>query len=75
MVYIVSIRECLEECGTLLERQPPRRSILDSLVRTILSQNTTDKLSSKAFECLKAKFPTYKEFLAAPVADVEVSVC
>lgn len=30
-----------------------QRSVLDSLVRTILSQNTTDKTSIKAFTSLK----------------------
>lgn len=34
--------------GTLLEKRA--RSVLDSLVRTILSQNTTDTLSKRAFE-------------------------
>ena len=34
--------------------------VLDSLVRTILSQNTTDKNSKAAFLCLKASFPTWK---------------
>lgn len=32
-----------------------QRSVLDSLVRTILSQNTTDVLSGKAFNDLKGR--------------------
>ena len=66
-------REKLEEnCsgqGTLLEKRA--RSVLDSLVRTILSQNTTDALSKRAFDNLKKHFPTYKQVLAAKPGEVE----
>ena len=45
--------------ATAGEPTPPSpRPILDSLVRTILSQNTTDKTSLVAFERLKAGLPT-----------------
>lgn len=40
-------------------------SVLDALVRVILSQNTTDKTSRVAFMSLKAAFPTYAEVHAA----------
>ena len=43
-----------------------RKSILDSLVRTILSQNTTDKTSQVAFDRLKAGLPRWSEVLDAP---------
>ena len=36
------------------------RSVLDSLVQTILSQNTTDLTSARAFQALKKAFPTWK---------------
>lgn len=36
---------------TLLEKRS--QTVLDSLVRTILSQNTTDTLSKRAFDSLK----------------------
>lgn len=36
-------------------------SVLDSLVRVILSQNTTDKTSRVAFLSMKKAFPTYRE--------------
>lgn len=66
-------RDKLEEnCsgkGTLLEKRA--RSVLDSLVRTILSQNTTDALSKRAFDNLKKHFPTYKQVLAAKPGEVE----
>ena len=35
--------------------------VLDSLIRTMLSQNTTDVLSGKAFATLKKTFPTWEE--------------
>lgn len=40
---------------TLLEKRS--QTVLDSLVRTILSQNTTDTLSKRAFDSLKVKQP------------------
>lgn len=38
-----------------------RRTVLDSLVGTILSQNTTDNNSKRAFASLKRAFPTWEE--------------
>lgn len=38
---------------------------LDSLIGTVLSQNTTDVNSHRAFERLKERFPTWDEVLAA----------
>lgn len=40
--------------------------LLDELIGTILSQNTTDKNSSRAFESLKTLFPTWEHVLSAP---------
>ena len=40
-------------------------SVLDSLVRTILSQNTTDKNSRVAFMNLKQAFPTWRKVYEA----------
>ena len=55
--------------NTGLEQAEPRpamkdgnhlqQTVLDSLVRTILSQNTTDKTSLRAFHKLKGTFPTW----------------
>ena len=49
-----------------LPSPPERKSILDSLVRTILSQNTTDKTSAVAFARLKEGLPTWSQVLDAP---------
>eukprot|EP00613_Pedinella_sp_CCMP2098_P017827 CAMPEP_0171770752 /NCGR_PEP_ID=MMETSP0991-20121206/53677_1 /TAXON_ID=483369 /ORGANISM="non described non described, Strain CCMP2098" /LENGTH=400 /DNA_ID=CAMNT_0012375943 /DNA_START=88 /DNA_END=1290 /DNA_ORIENTATION=- len=51
-----------------------QQSVLDSLIRTILSQNTTDNTSLRAFNSLKAVFPTWEEVLAAPSAVVEDAI-
>jgi len=53
------------------ERGECTMSVLDSLVRTILSQNTTDKTSRVAFAQLKEALPTYKHVLEAPSVEVE----
>jgi len=49
---------------------PPRRKEdpLEVLLRTILSQNTNDDLRDRAYESLRARFPTYEAMLAAPTA-------
>jgi len=51
-----------------------RGSVLDSLVRTILSQNTTDKTSARAFASLKAAFPTWEAFEAGADEACEESI-
>ena len=47
---------------------------LDSLIRTILSQSTSDVLSARAFESLKAKFPVWEETLRARVTSIESAI-
>lgn len=47
-----------------------KRTVLDSLVRTLLSQNTTDVTSARAFATLKRQYPTWEAVRAAPAADV-----
>ena len=50
------------------------QSVLDSLVRTILSQNTTDVTSHKAFASLKARFPTWDSVRTGDPAGVADSI-
>lgn len=62
------------------ERRPGasrrRTSILDTVVGTILSQNTTNINSHRAFEQLKTKFPTWdKVRVARPAAVVSAIKC
>ncbi|PRW58639.1 hypothetical protein C2E21_2984 [Chlorella sorokiniana] len=47
-----------------------RRTVLDSLVRTLLSQNTTDKTSGRAFATLKQRFPSWEAVRQAPLEEV-----
>lgn len=55
-------------------RVPPRRAALDTLIQTILSQNTSDTNSDRAFRSLKKAFPTWAEAAAAPVGAVERAI-
>jgi len=50
--------------------QPRDRSVLDGLVGTLLSQNTSDVNSHRAFQQLKETFPTWEEVRQAPLGDV-----
>lgn len=47
---------------------------LDLLVRTILSQNTSDRNRDRAYAELRRRFPTWEAVLSAPVADVERAI-
>jgi endonuclease-3 len=49
-------------------------SILDALVQTILSQNTTDVQSHKGFADLQAAYPTWDAVRKAPPAKIEAVV-
>eukprot|EP00241_Pyramimonas_parkeae_P006984 CAMPEP_0114252028 /NCGR_PEP_ID=MMETSP0058-20121206/15603_1 /TAXON_ID=36894 /ORGANISM="Pyramimonas parkeae, CCMP726" /LENGTH=333 /DNA_ID=CAMNT_0001365905 /DNA_START=139 /DNA_END=1140 /DNA_ORIENTATION=+ len=63
-------QEKLEAEGTLLEKKNIRKTVLDSLVGTILSQNTTDVNSHRAFKNLKVKFPSWEDVLQANPEEV-----
>jgi len=52
----------------------PIMSPLDELIKTILSQNTTDKNSHRAFAALKRKFDNWGELLNAPDGGVIESI-
>ncbi len=47
-----------------------RGTVLDMLIGTILSQNTTDRNSGQAMQQLKERYPTYEAVLAAPEAEL-----
>ncbi|KAI5084539.1 hypothetical protein GOP47_0000708 [Adiantum capillus-veneris] len=51
-----------------------RRTVLDSLVGTMLSQNTTDANSQRAFAALKARFPTWEAVYEADPKAVEEAI-
>ena len=51
-----------------------RHLVLDALVGTILSQNTTDVNSHRAFAALKAAFPTWEEVRLSPPGPIEEAI-
>jgi endonuclease III len=71
---VAAVVALMAEIHGIPERGEVTMPVLDSLVRTILSQNTTDKTSRVAFNNMKKTFPTYKSLLAAESADVEESI-
>ncbi|KAL0023848.1 hypothetical protein WJX77_011324 [Trebouxia sp. C0004] len=69
----------LAEGQAAADKQAPnkeswQKTVLDSLVCTILSQNTTDVNSARAFTKLKETFPEWEMVRTADSADVEESV-
>lgn len=67
------------KCIDILEKeygvpQPDERDPVDLLVMTILSQNTSDTNSLRAFALLKSAFCDYEEILAAPEEAVADSI-
>ncbi|KVI06311.1 DNA glycosylase [Cynara cardunculus var. scolymus] len=52
----------------------PAESVLDGLVSTILSQNTTDANSQRAFSSLKSAFSTWEDVLAADSKCIENAI-
>lgn len=50
--------------------EPP----LDLLVRTILSQNTSDRNRDRAYAELRRRFPTWEDILASPERDVAAAI-
>lgn len=47
---------------------------MDELVLTFLSQNTSDLNSGRAFEALKARYPTWQTVLDAPVDELAETI-
>lgn len=48
----------------------PKRDPLDELILTILSQNTSDRNSGRAYHLLRAKYPTWEDVLDAPLHEL-----
>ncbi|XP_073298372.1 putative DNA glycosylase At3g47830 isoform X2 [Primulina huaijiensis] len=51
-----------------------KESVLDGLIRTVLSQNTTEVNSERAFGNLKCAFPTWEQVLAAESKGIEDAI-
>ena len=69
--YIEKIVETLIDEYGALEREN-LADPLDELIRTITSQNTTDRLSDKVFKSLKERFPRWDMLLASDGVKGEV---
>lgn len=54
--------------------QSPSGSILDALIETILSQNTSDANSARAFASLKARYPSWDAARRARVSSLAASI-
>ncbi len=52
----------------------PHGDAMTELVLTILSQNTSDSNSGRAFMRLKQRFPTWEEVMAAPPEKIEDAI-
>lgn len=50
------------------------RDPVDELVLTILSQNTSDRNSGRAFRQLKQRYPTWPDVLAADLAELTATI-
>jgi len=57
------------------KKSPERlRDPLDVLVGTILSQNTNDQNSRRAYDCMRETFPTWRDVMAAPLKELEAAL-
>mgnify|MGYP002681843683 FL=1 len=72
-------KQTVADCIALLEKEygiprPDEEDPVDLLVKTILSQNTSDANSLPAFARLKRAFPDYESLLRAPDEAVAESI-
>ncbi len=61
-----------QEFGSLDRNHP--RSPVDTLIRTVLSQNTNDRNRDRAWEGLMNKFSGYEQIASAPIEDIADSI-
>jgi endonuclease-3 len=71
---VIAVDRALLQCRGERPRTPPFRDLLDGLVHTILSQNTSDVNSQRAFQSLKRSFPTWEEAAVAGADEIEKAI-
>ena len=65
--------DALEKIYGMPKTARPRK-VLDSLIGCILSQNTNDLNSGRAWRSLKKAFPTWEKAARAPVSKIEAAI-
>ena len=70
---MLAIRDRLRELYGRPEQRPHNKPV-EELVRTILSQNTSDTNRDVAFGRLRERFPTWEDVRDAPLEDVEEAI-
>lgn len=80
-VHLKPLRVRTRRVAIILERflgtpRPSSRKStpLDMLIATILSQNTNDKNSHRAYTAMRAKYPTWEEVAAAPLGGLRSAI-
>lgn len=71
---IIQIDRLLLRCRGDKSGSPPFDTLLDGLIHTILSQNTSDVNSHRAFESLKIRFPGWGEAAGASTEEIEEAI-
>ncbi|KAK4535011.1 hypothetical protein CDCA_CDCA03G1036 [Cyanidium caldarium] len=74
---IRSVHQALVRAYGVRKRPARRRTpepLLDVLIRTVLSQNTTDALSERAYRQLRQRFSRWSEVLSATQQEVEGAI-
>lgn len=69
MATLSRLRTYYGEPARKVQRDP-----LSELILTILSQNTNDENSSKAYEALRARFPSWQAVMEAPTSAVAEAI-
>jgi len=75
----LNLKQKAQKISDILEKTfgtPVRKKVnpLDCLIKTILSQNTNDMNSDRAFDNLKRRFPTWEGVLKADVGEIEEAI-
>ncbi|GJQ09559.1 hypothetical protein GpartN1_g1350.t1 [Galdieria partita] len=65
------VYEALSKLYTIPNFSERDNSVLDTLIAVMLSQNTTDRNSTKAFEQLKNRYKDWNQVIEAPLRDLE----
>ncbi|MFX1368570.1 MAG: endonuclease III domain-containing protein [Promethearchaeota archaeon] len=75
----VLVEQIQAVCDTLIQKygeaiSESKQPALDTLIRAILSQNTTDVNMDRAFKSLKEKYSTWEAVLAAPEEELGAAI-